>query len=78
MDSYYPTSETSFVFTRDMNEELVKRFKRKNSGIKKTEDVTANSGTLKTKCYYPENIIGRHESIEEKVEKPENIGLRNG
>ena len=37
-------TETGFVFTKDMNDEIVERFHRKVLGTKNTAHLTANSG----------------------------------
>ena len=65
----YPMNETAFVYTKDMNDELVRRFNPKAYGFFKiTEDSIAISGNLK-KYYYPENIIVQHIPKKKKVEK---------
>ena len=78
MDSLYPKIETSFVFTNDMNDELGNSFNRKIFGFKNTEDLTASSGLVEIKYFYPENIILQHVPVTEKVGKQEVNKLRVG
>ena len=54
IDSIYLKTETAFVSTKGMNNELVNRFNRKTFGIKNT-DLTAKSGVFKIQYYYPKN-----------------------
>ena len=46
MDSIYPKVEASFVWTKDMNNELVNIYKKKTFVNKNTEDSTAKSAKL--------------------------------
>ena len=59
--SIYPRIETGYVFTRDMNDELVEKF---NSG-----NFNQGSAILKIKYYNPKNLIVQHLPIKERVSK---------
>ena len=53
VESTYPKIEKSFVSTKKMKDELVNRFNGKTFRLKKKEDITANSGILKTRIHLP-------------------------
>ena len=67
--SIYPKVETGYAFTRDMNEELVEKFR--------TGNFTPGSAILKIKYYIPKNLIVQHLPIKEKVNKMEINRMRN-
>ena len=60
MDSIYPKIEPGFVFSEDMNDELVKGFSSNLFGFKNAEDITANPRILKRKYYHSKNITLQH------------------
>ena len=66
----YPRIETGYVYTRDMNNELVEKF---NTG-----DFNQGSAILKIKYYNPKNLIVQHLPIKEKEKKIEINRMRNG
>ena len=55
MDSIYRRSETIFVITKNMKDELGNRFNKFLFGIKSTEDLTAISGIFKKFICLPRN-----------------------
>ena len=59
--SIYPRIETGCAYWQDMNDELVKKF----------NDQTFNQGSaiLKSKQYYPKNLIVQHIPVKEKVKQ---------
>ena len=69
-NSIYPRIETSYAFTRDMNDELVEKF---NTG-----NFTQGSAILKIKYYNPRDLIVQHIPIKEKERKIEINRMRNG
>ena len=62
-ESIYPRIETGYVFTPDMNGELVEKI---NSG-----NYTQGSAILKLKYYKPKTLIVQHLPIKERVNKIE-------
>ena len=68
--SIYPRIETGYVFTRDMNNELVEKFNNRT--------FTQGSAILKIKYYNPKNLIVQHIPIKEKEKKTEINRMRNG
>ena len=56
--SIYPTIETGHAYTKDMNDELVKKF---NNQI-----FTQRSAILKIKYYNPKNLIFQHLPTKER------------
>ena len=68
--SIYPKIETGCAFTKDMNNNLVEKFKngKFNQG----------SAILKIKYYQPKNLIVQHLPVKEKVNKTEVSRMRNG
>ena len=68
--SIYPRIETGYAFTRDMNNELVEKFRN--------QTFTQGSVILKIKNYNPKNLIVQHLPIKEKVNKIEINRMRNG
>ena len=68
--SIYPRIETSYAFTKDMNDELVEIFK---TGI-----FNQGSSVLKIKYYNPKNLIVQHLPVKEKEKKIEFNCMRNG
>ena len=68
--SIYPRIETGYAYTRDMNDELVKKFNN--------QTFTKRSAILKVKYYNPKNLIVQHLPIKERVSKMEINRMRNG
>ena len=68
--SIYPRIETSYAYTRDMNDELVEKFNN--------QTFTQGSANLKIKYYNPKNLIVQHLPIKEKEKKIEINRMRNG
>ena len=68
--SIYPTIETGYAFTKDMNDDLVEKFNN--------QTFTQGSAILKIKCFYPKNLIVQHLPVKEKVNKFEINRMRNG
>ena len=68
--SIYPRIEIDYVFSRDMNNELVEKFN--------IQTFTQGSAILKIKYYNPENLIVQHIPIKEKEKKNEINRMRNG
>ena len=68
--STYPRIETAYVYTRDMNDELVEKF---NTSI-----FNQGSAILKIKYYSPKNLIVQDLPIKGKVNKMEINRMRNG
>ena len=68
--SIYPRIETGYAYTRDMNDELVKKFNN--------QTFTKGSAVLKVKYYNPKNLIDQHLPIKERVSKMEINRMRNG
>ena len=70
--SIYPRIETGYAFTRDMNNELVEKFKN--------QTFTQGSAILKIKYYNPKNLIVQHIPIKEKEKEKKNEinRMRNG
>ena len=68
--SINPRIETGYVYTRDMNNELVEKF---NTG-----KFNQGSAILKIKCYNPKNLIVQHLPIKERVNKNEINRMTNG
>ena len=68
-NSIYPNIETGYVFTKDMNDDLVEKFiiGKFNQG----------SAILKIRFYNPKNIIVQHFPVKEKVRKIELNRMRN-
>ena len=66
----YPTIETGYAFTRDMNDELVEKFNN--------QTFTKGSTFLKIKYYNPENLIVQHLPVKEKEKEIEINRMRNG
>ena len=69
-NSKYPRIETGYVFTKDMNAELVEKFN--------SVDFTQGSAILKIKYYNPKNLIVQHLPVKEREKKIEIIRMRNG
>ena len=69
-NSIYPRIETGYAYTRDMNDELVEKFKN--------QTFTQGSANLKTKYYNPRDLIVQHLPIKERVNKTEINRMRNG
>ena len=67
--SIYPTIETSYAFTPDMNDELFENFN--------FQTFTQGSAILKIKYYNPKNLIVLHIPVKEKVKKIEVNRMRN-
>ena len=59
--SIYPRIETGYAYTRDMNDELVEKFKY--------QTITQGSAILKIKYYNPKNLIIQLLPIKEKEKK---------
>ena len=68
--SIYPRTETGYVFTRDMNDELVEKFNN--------QTFNQGSAILKIKYYNPRNLVVQHLPIKERVNKIEINRMRNG
>ena len=68
--SIYPRTETGYVFTTDMNDELVQKFNN--------QTFTQGSAILTIKYYNPKNLILQHLPVKEKVNKTEINRMRNG
>ena len=62
--------ETGYVFTRNMNDELVEKI---NIGY-----FTQGSATLKIRYYNPKNLIVQHLAVRERENKIETNRMRNG
>ena len=69
-NSIYPRIETGYAYTRDMNNELIKKF---NTG-----NFIQGSAILKVKYYNPKNLIVQHITVKEKKKKIEINRMRNG
>ena len=69
-NSIYPRIETGYVYTKDMNDELVDKF---NNG-----HFNQGSAILKVKYYNPKNLIVQHLPVKEKEKKIEINFMRNG
>ena len=59
--SKYLRTETDYVFTPDMDDELVEKFS--------TQTFTQGSAILKIKYYNPKDLIVQHLTLKEKKEK---------
>ena len=70
VNSIYLRIETGYAFTKDMNNELVKKFN--------TCNFNQGSAILKIKCYNPRDLIVQHLPIEEHGNKIEINRMRNG
>ena len=68
--SIYPRTGTGYAFTRDMNEELVEKFR--------TANFTKGSAILKNKYYNPKNLIIQHLPVKEREKKIETTHMRKG
>ena len=68
--SIYPRIEIGFVYTMDMNDELVENFK--------TGTFTQGSVLLKIKYHSPKNSMVQHLPVKEKAKKIETNRVRNG
>ena len=68
--SIYPRIETGHAYTKDMNDELVKK---PNNQI-----FTQGSAVLKIKYYNPKNLIVQHLPTKERGKKMEINSKRNG
>ena len=68
--SIYPSIETGYAFTPDMNDEIVEKLNNPT--------FTRGSAFLKTKYYNPKNLIVQHIPVKEKVKKIEVNRMRNG
>ena len=68
--SIYPRIETGYVFTKDMNIELVEKIN--------TQTFTQGSAILKIRFYNPKKLIILHLSVKDKVKKSQNNRMRNG
>ena len=68
-NSTYPKIETGYVFTPDMNDEIVNQFNTKTF---------TKSAILKIKYYNPVDIVLQHIPVKEEVNKIEVNRLRNG
>ena len=68
--SKYPKIETGYLFTPDMNDELVEKF---NTG-----NFTQGSAILKIKYYNPKYLIVQHLPVKESEKKIEINRMRNG
>ena len=66
----YPRIETGYVFTKDMNNELVKKL---NTGY-----FNQGSAILKIKYYNPKDTIVQHLPVKERVNETEIHRMRNG
>ena len=69
-NSIYSKIETGYVFTKDMNDDLVNKFN--------TQTFNQGSAILKVKYYNPRNLIVQHLPIKEKVNKIEINRMKNG
>ena len=69
-NSIYPRIEKGYAYTRDMNDELVKKFNSVN--------FNQGSAILKTKYYNPKNLFVQHLPIKERVNEIEINRMRNG
>ena len=69
-NSIYPKIEAGYAFTRDMNDELVEKFK--NQTFKQ------GSAILKIKYYKPKKLMVQHLPVKEKGKKIEINRMRNG
>ena len=69
-NSISPKIETGYVFTPDMNDELVEKFN--------TSKFTRGSAILKIKLYNPKNLIVQHIPVKEEEKKIEINRMRNG
>ena len=69
-NSIYPTIETGYSFTKDMNLELNEKFK--------TGNFTKGSGVLRIKNYKPKNLLDQHLPVKEKEKKTEINRMGNG
>ena len=68
--SIYPRIETSYAYTIDMNDELVKKFN--------TCNFSQGSVILKIKYYNPKNLIVQHLPAKKRENKIEINRMRNG
>ena len=69
-ETIYPRIETGYAYTKDMNEELVKKFN--------TQTFTRRSAILKIKFYKPKNLIVQHLPVREREKKKEINRMRKG
>ena len=69
-NSFYPRIETRYVYTEDMNDELVQKV---NSG-----NFNQGSAILKIKYYNPKNLIVQHLPVKERENESEINRMRNG
>ena len=60
-NSIYPRIETGYVFTKEMNNELVEKFNN--------QTFTHGSAILKIKYYNPRDLIVQHLPVKEKEKK---------
>ena len=68
--SIFPKIETGYAYTKDMNDELVKKINE--------QTFTQGSAILKMKYYYPKNLTVQHIPVKEKENKTEINRMRNG
>ena len=68
--SIYPRIETGYVFSPDMNDELVEKFN--------TQTFTQGSAVIKIKYFNTKNLIVQHLPIKERVKRIEINRMRNG
>ena len=68
-NSIYPRIESGYAFNRDMNDELVEKFKN--------QTFTQGSAILKITYYNPKDLIVQHIPIKEKEKKIEINRMRN-
>ena len=59
--SIFPTIETGYAFSEDMNDEFVEKFNNKI--------FTQGSAILNIRYYNPKNLIVQHNPIKEKEKK---------
>ena len=69
-NSIFPRIETGYSYTRDMNDELVKKFN--------SQTFTKGSAILKIKYYNTKNLIVQHLPVKERENKIEINRIRNG
>ena len=60
-NSIHPRSETGYAYTKDLNDELVKKFNN--------QTLTQGSAILKIKYYNPKNLIAQHLPVKENEKK---------
>ena len=68
--SISPRIETRYAYTKDMNDELVEKFKN--------QTFTQGSAIIKIKYYNPKNLIVQHLPVKEREKKMEINRMRNG